>query len=482
LGPPLAGAMPSVFAFTRIELKTYLILSVCWVSIVVVNMLEQPYARSLVVCEDPVNTTAGAAFSGSKLCGNRLHVIDVGAKISGKGQSLENIGRIVITFFVSGFADRGRRRAAIVGQLLITVSTALFFLAGFLATWAAIPLYVVAQGLQGMSGIGILDQIITGDVALQLDDTVGVYKRKNTFMAMLMFCAGPLICYIQYAEFTDFTWVWLAIVGMNTLALLLIVLFFPETLPSSGKPAKEGTSLLGLCQEELKTFWSLISSNFLIKCRLTEESLFRLATTQSIAISFMMASFGLSQINALLLMTVPFMALTPFFLPLYPYLFEQRPRFYWQLGYWVGRTLSLVGVVAMPLRLLGVPFPFIYVLLNLPFSGFLSVVQAVEIRLVGAENNGKYQALMQLAGFLCEVFTSYFYTRVFDATATTYLGKNFPFLVSGIPIILAVPVYVFGHSRLQLAECDKIAAENAAKKLGADAPADAAPGETKKTS
>lgn len=28
--------------------------------IVVVNMLEQPYARSLVVCDVPVNTTEGA--------------------------------------------------------------------------------------------------------------------------------------------------------------------------------------------------------------------------------------------------------------------------------------------------------------------------------------------------------------------------------------------------------------------------------------
>ncbi|CAE7235018.1 unnamed protein product [Symbiodinium sp. CCMP2592] len=115
------------FGFTPLEAQTYLILTICWVSIVVVNQLEQPYARSLVQCDVPVNTTEGAEFSGSQYCGHRLHVIGAGAEISGWGQSLENVGRVAITLFVSGFADYGRKRAALVGQFLITMSTVLLF-------------------------------------------------------------------------------------------------------------------------------------------------------------------------------------------------------------------------------------------------------------------------------------------------------------------------------------------------------------------
>lgn len=59
---------------------------------------------------------------------------------------------------MSGFADYGRKRAALLGQFLITLSTVLFAVAMFLPTGLAIPTYIVAQGLQGMSGIGILDQ------------------------------------------------------------------------------------------------------------------------------------------------------------------------------------------------------------------------------------------------------------------------------------------------------------------------------------
>lgn len=451
-------ALPSFLAFTRIEMQTYLILSVCWTSIIIVNMLEQPYARSLVICEEPVTT---AQFSGSKFCGNRLHVIDTGAKTSGMGQSLENVGRILITFFVSGFADRGRRRAAILGQLLITSSTVLFFFAGFASSWA-IPCYVIAQGLQGMSGIGILDQIVTGDVALQTNDSVGVYQRKNTFMAILMFVAAPLICYIQYAEFTDFTYVWLAVVGMNTSALLLLICFFPETLSNTQNSANK-SSLLVLCRDEIQTFWSLITTNRLIKWRLIEVLLGGLSITQSIGLPTIMAYFGYSQITAFLATAVPMMGLSPFFMPLVPYLFKQDPRFYFQACYWFGIIVGVGYSIFYPFTIFGMPMPILAIYLRLPLAGFMSVVQAVEIRLVGVDNNAKYAAMMQLVGFLTDGVTSSFYTMVFDAEATTYFSKNKPLLLALIPSLLAIPGYIVGNSPLQLAECDKMAAEEAVK-------------------
>lgn len=100
----------------------------------------------------------------------------------------------------------------------------------FLPQGLAIPTYILAQGLQGMSGIGILDQIVTGDVALILNDGVGVYSRKGIVSAFLMVILVPIIVYVQYAEITDFTWVWTGIVSLNTFAMVLVFFFFPETL------------------------------------------------------------------------------------------------------------------------------------------------------------------------------------------------------------------------------------------------------------
>ena len=114
--------MALIFGLTALEVKTQLILSVCIISTMVADMMDQPYARSLVQCDVPVNTTEGAEFSGSKLCGNRLHVIGVGAEVSGWGQSFGNAGRLFITLFLSGLADYGRRRAALLGQFLATLS------------------------------------------------------------------------------------------------------------------------------------------------------------------------------------------------------------------------------------------------------------------------------------------------------------------------------------------------------------------------
>eukprot|EP00434_Breviolum_minutum_P032281 symbB.v1.2.028545.t1/scaffold3031.1/size66479/2 len=261
---PSSRAMALPLGFTPLEVRTYLILTLCWVSIVVVNLLEQPYARSLIHCDVPVNQTEEGSFSGSKYCGNRLYVIDMGTHVSGKGQSLENVGRILITLFVSGFADYGRKRAALLGQFLITLSTALFAIAMFLPQGLAIPTYIIAQGLQGMSGIGILDQIVTGDVALILNDAVGVYSRKGIVSAFLMIILIPIIVYVQYAEITDFTYVWSGIVSLNTFAMILLYFFFPETLhkkeKEEEKKKEEVTSLAGVAVDEMKTFRKIVKT------------------------------------------------------------------------------------------------------------------------------------------------------------------------------------------------------------------------------
>lgn len=447
------------FGFTPLEAQTYLILTICWVSIVVVNQLEQPYARSLVQCDVPVNTTEGAEFSGSQYCGHRLHVIGVGAEISGWGQSLENVGRVAITLFVSGFADYGRKRAALVGQFLITMSTVLFAMAQFLPTSLGIPTYIIAQGLQGMSGIGILDQIITGDVALQLNDTVAVYGRKQLFSTMMFFIMIPLIVYVQYAEITDFTFVWGAIVVLNTTAFVLLYLFFPETLhKKEDKKDFENFSIIGVAKEELRHFRSLFVQHPYIGPKICEELFNKMADCASIGLPFLMAHFAFSQFDALIFTWVP-MIVGGFLLGgLVPALCAKHGHAkVWDGCFWYWRTTTVLIAFMNPLRFLGlIPMPILGAFIHLPLAGWPAVAQGVEIRLIQQENNAKYQAMLQLIGFMCGSVTSALYPHIFYAEATTYAYKVIPYALSASFILCTIPIYMYYCGPQQLAMCAQI--------------------------
>mmetsp|Transcript_96778 Transcript_96778/g.289049 ORF Transcript_96778/g.289049 Transcript_96778/m.289049 type:complete len:471 (-) Transcript_96778:28-1440(-) len=450
--------------FTSTELRTYLIMGLCWIEIVQVNLMEQPYARSLVVCDVPTNTTPGALFSGSKYCGDRLHVINVGAEISGMGQSLENVGRITITLFVSAYADNGRRPAAILGQFMLFASTLLFAIAGFF-TSLAMPIFIVAQWLQGMSGIGILDQIITGDVALTSGDSVGVYNRKNMYIAVLCVVLFPMVLYVQYAEILEFTRVWILVNMLNLAALLLLLFFFPETLPEE-KRGKE-SNVFKMVVKELQTFRDLVTTNTLVRWRLVEIFLIGLSDPAAIAMPFFMANFALPQFYALLYSMGPGLALAPFFIPLAPYLHKRFGyRNGWQICYWGQRVFTTPFVIGLPGVLhpmlksyWGIPGPVVSGLLAMPFCGFFSIVSAVELRIVGQENNAKYQAMVQLVGFFTGALSSAAYSWLFDAEATTPIMKVLPYYFAAFGGLLQIPVWYFKLRPIQLAECDKLTEE-----------------------
>ncbi|CAK9081316.1 Uncharacterized protein SCF082_LOCUS38717 [Durusdinium trenchii] len=448
------------------EVRTYLILTLCWVSIVVVNLLEQPYARSLIHCDVPVNTTEGAEFSGSMYCGNRLHVINVGAHVSGKGQSLENVGRILITLFVSGFADYGRKRAALLGQFLITLSTALFAIAMFLPSGLAIPTYIVAQGLQGMSGIGILDQIVTGDVALILNDSVAVYSRKGIVSAMIMALLIPIIVYVQYAEITDFTWVWSGIVGLNSVAMALIYLFFPETLnkkQNDDKKEKENLSIIGVAKDEVKTFKKIITTHPYVGYRLGEEFLVKMADASAIGMPFLMAQFHFSQFDALVYNFVPGLVGGVLLGGLVAkWCGQYGTRRVWRNSFFYHRSTSIANAFLMPVAIFGIPYPLVAGLVHLPLAGFPALIQAVEIRLVGQETNAKFQAMSQLMSFFSGAITSWLYSQIFYGEARSYFRVVAPYALSAFFMLLNIVPFLLKTGPMQMNECDRLDQEAAA--------------------
>merc|ERR1712217_931277 len=98
------------------------------------------------------------------------------------------------------------------------------------------------------------------------------------------------------------------------------------------------------------------------------------------------------------------------------------------------------------------------------FAGWGGVVSAAEIRLVAQENNAKYKAMMQLITFASGTLTSYIYSAVFDAQATSYLGQSFPMLISAVFCVASIPVFLYGTGPDMLDECDKMTLEDRTQK------------------
>mmetsp|Transcript_63057 Transcript_63057/g.128525 ORF Transcript_63057/g.128525 Transcript_63057/m.128525 type:complete len:275 (-) Transcript_63057:66-890(-) len=272
-------------------------------------------------------------------------------------------------------------------------------------------------------------------------------------------------------------------VVVNALALALLIVFFPETVQEKeGQTTVKKFSVKDVLVTELGNFRTLIANIPILKYRLIEQALLGLGDASSIGAPFLMAHFNYTQLKALLAGMVPAMILGPFLMPLVPALCKRcgyRPI--WVTCYWYFKIVSILVNFFM-LKWVGeLPFPIVSGLLLMPLAGFPTILQAVEVRIVGADNNAKYSAMKQLVGFFTGCVTSSLYSFVFNAEASTTVGKLAPFLVSVVILMASVPVYVYGNGPMQLEECDKITEEERIAKAEELAKAAAEPEDTKKT-
>mmetsp|Transcript_73944 Transcript_73944/g.190828 ORF Transcript_73944/g.190828 Transcript_73944/m.190828 type:complete len:472 (+) Transcript_73944:106-1521(+) len=447
-----------MFGFTELELRTYLILVFCMGLQVLINQIEEPYARSLIHCEVPVNATLGAEPSGSGHCGDRLYVIGEGAKLSGSGQSLENVGRFVITLFVSGFADsHGRKAATLVGWCCILASVVCFFLASFLRTYA-VPLFIAAQGLQGMSGIGLMLEIVTGDIAQQVGDTVAVYSRRDMMGMFLGIIFFGMVLGIQYAAITEFMFVWAAVVAFSVVILVLLIAVFPET-QAEDEQRQEHTALKDVILNELRDYRRFMTENRFIKFTVAASFFDNMSGgISAIIMPWIMAYNGYTQLE-LMVRGMPMIVVGLPLMPLVPWLCKKcGHRATWNLCYLYDKVLNLAFLPFLQLDW-GLPMLLTLQYCKLPINGFGSVVSSVSVRIVGVKINAKFQAMNQINGFLCGSFSSLMYSRVFSATATHPLAILSPMIISSAFSLVSMAVYWRGHREIVLGECDKLTAE-----------------------
>jgi len=458
-----------MFGFTQLEVRSYGILNLCVAIQLLINQIEQPYARSLIACDTPVNTTAGAESSGSNLCGDRLHVIGEGALLSGTGEGLENLGRFCITLFVSGLADvRGRRSAALTGWTLITASAACFFLASFIQSWAKV-LFMVAQGLQGMSGIGLLGEIVAQDIGAQLGgDTTEVFTRRNMLNNVLAMIFFSGILGIQYYQITEFRFVWAFIVISGTLVLLAMFLVFPETQPEELRKNDRSKSSIDIVWGEVEVYKSIVQDNSFIR-RALIEAFFKntAAGLLTIFVPWMMAVTGYVLFDIMMMFGGSFV-LSVIFGPLVAHSCRQNGHGWTLIACaWYDFLSDWLFLPFLTYSIGPIPVVILTLYVKTPMAGAGSLTDSVVTRHVSSREITKFVAMNQLCVFVCGSFSPIMFSRIFDAEAKTLLGRLAPFILCQCLKTAAFVTFWFGNRPLALEACERLQ-EDARKELKTD--------------
>lgn len=450
-----------MFGFTPLEVKTYLVLTVCGGLQIFINQIEQPYARSLIVCDKPIEQIDGVEPSGSAHCGDRLYVIGEGARLSGSGESLESIGRFLITLFVSGFADsHGRKAAAVLGWGLITTSVVAFCMASFIKPWAKV-LFIVAQGLQGMSGIGLVLEIVTRDIAHAFEgETTAFYARKNSFgMCMGMFFFA-MIMLVQHSQITEFQLVWGIVLIASIVALLALIFIFPETQAEELRQRKKRNSVKEIIREELSVYWRILKFSPFVKLSLI-EAMFSTASGGFMTVwnPWVMATFGFNQFQVMI-MILPTIFLGMMFQPLVANFCKKwGHRKVFLSMYWFDRAQEVAFFPFLTKSVAGWPLPVLFNYLKTPMSGAGTLHESLSVKLVKKEESSKYAAMSQLNAFFTGSVSALLYSRVFDAEATTFMGQVSPFALSISFRFCCVIVYFYGWGAQVLQACDELTAD-----------------------
>jgi len=471
-----------MLGFTKLEVRSYFILCTASAIKILINQLEQPYARSLVICDTPVNTTEGAEFSGSRYCGNRLRVIGQGAQVWGRGDSLENLGRLLITLFLSGYVvSSGRKAAAVVGWVFIMASTVLFLLAE-LVWWSWSPVFfIVAQALQGMSGLNLVGEIVIADIARK-GDSVGVYTRRDWLVAVLGLAFHGGAMYVQLMEITDFRLTWAVINLANLAVMMLLLSIFPETQPEEQRSGAS-PSIPKLMANELRAYRDLCTRSSFVRCVLMETCFRTMADgLGSIAAPVAMAYYGFSQVVAVLLI-VPVMMLMAVFTPLMQFVCKRlghRRAFLYAFMYDKVLALAVVPVQCYVSQTVGLPFWTLSAFARTAVSGMGSVNSSLVLKLVEQKDLPKLAAMNQIIHFLANSISSAMYSAVFDAEATTYRHMMVPFVISALCQIASIYVFYNGNGPVLLEQCDQLTLDAKKEAQGSEATNDDAPADGSK--
>eukprot|EP00930_Biecheleria_cincta_P044206 TRINITY_DN3033_c0_g1_i1.p1 TRINITY_DN3033_c0_g1~~TRINITY_DN3033_c0_g1_i1.p1 ORF type:complete len:512 (+),score=78.59 TRINITY_DN3033_c0_g1_i1:131-1537(+) len=405
----------------------YLIMFVGSGMLLLVNMLEGSFARSLVMCDTPVSTAAGQLFSGSAHCGDRGFVINEGQMISQTAQSWEMASKIIVMVVIAVFSDLYGRKFTLLIGLGATTLSVLLFLIGTQLPASSRWLFYMGQGLQGAFPMELIGTQIATDLAsLDSTDSQGVFGAAGaaTTLSQAVF-AAILLC-IQALELTDYTLVWFMTLFVNVGAFVVTLVFLPETRVQKADDKKTTQSFGRQVMGELADYRQLFEINGLGALMLTY-------VLKAIADAFMtlnqavpMAYYGM-KLDTVLLCFVPMILLSVVCAGVVPGMsakMGERSAF-WACNYFLfSANLLFLGVSFNPCFFFGPLYLFCVV-----FGGYEGMTGSMCTKFLG-DKIAKYTALRSLSGYSLSIVTGPLYAYLFDAKASTWFDMTLPYLFS----------------------------------------------------
>mmetsp|Transcript_41494 Transcript_41494/g.129037 ORF Transcript_41494/g.129037 Transcript_41494/m.129037 type:complete len:469 (+) Transcript_41494:79-1485(+) len=458
-------------ATRQLRIIIYLGAAACGV-LILINFAEQPFARSLVTCDVPLNTSSGAVFSGSAWCGDRLYVIDSGQRLCGMGQVLEQLSRLCMIVLVSSVADVWGRKAALLIGLSSVAGSTVLFLAACLFRPLSKPLYALAQGLQGAHGMESLLGIVHNDLSHEMSgpESLRLFAWRDKVMALTFFFFGAGGLSLQAVDMTDFTVFWAKQVAVAAILAAAALLWMPETLPEEKRRGQHG-SVLRLVLDELNAYLALVRERRILAHIGVYAALHGArGAVFTTFFPWLMAFFGYTQAMAILALW-PMIILKFPAINLYTWLARRcghRRVFEATTALQIVQTFAFLPFIAGSGT--GPPnMAFLKLYLGLLFEGRNSAFSSVTSRIVGPEDAAKFNGFAGMAMLVCGMASTYIYAMAFDARATTYLGRLGVVIVEAVFCAIQAVVYYCSIRGDVVRELDVIQAEEDAQQLEAKA-------------
>lgn len=396
-----------------------------------VNQSEQPFARSLVVCDTPV---IPGNYTGSRLCGDRLRVIEEGFQISAKGQAQENLAMLCSLSFVSiSIGAYGRKFTILVGLAGTLLSVVLFVVASSFPGMGR-TLFSFGQGLQGLYPVEYIFGIVVLDLSTQQggdgEATFDIKMYEAILGCILWFGLGYLV---QFAELTEYSGLWTAILALNVGMFALALAAYPETAPKKEKDKEDAKNEEGPVMKfwhEITSYSSLVSD---FRCRRFLMKNFN----QNIMAGFtpavmpvqLMAYHGWSQpmvvtffLGSLFAGIATSSLLEVVFINRFGY-----HRTYCCCIIYVTFLVNIATPLALPVSgVLAVSF----MLGMMPVTGFMPLVEYVDSRFCEPDQMHRFKAVQWIMGYFQGVFILPMYAQFFNAEGNTYYERCKPNIIS----------------------------------------------------
>jgi len=389
---------------------------------VLVNQLEGPFARSIVACDTPVNTTVGAEKALSNRCGDRLYVIGEGARLSAKGQSLENFCKILMALLLGNLVNIfGRKPMMILAIGSMWLSVLLFVAASVIPPLSA-TCFIIAQGIQGMATGDMLANIVFADLAAAAGASgADILVKKDQILGGTMFLCFWLAQLIASFELTEYLIMWLAISVVITFAMYACLMKFPETMvKKSDDDAK--LSFGEKLMEELSLYKRMFVEKKIVCWCMIDAFLSGLGQDSRAGFwaPFMMVCYGYTQ-QQIVVRLLPFTILAGI---TGPWVNNYCKKVGFTKGMWRAVvTVKTFGWTLMPLCVTCWWMPWFTKACYMPLGGYGSVFLHVRNKMVGEKMMPKMESMQFLNYFAAQAIGSNVHWVMFNERAKTIWEK-----------------------------------------------------------